>query len=254
MHNNEILTFQNYMGTGLIIGWFLLMILYLLFTEKRKERRILFVYVPILTLAVFFFPPFAKLMYAMAGTDTYFRMLWLLPVTMVLAYGIVQIYGHLKGKLRLLFAVAATVLIMISGNFIYTNPLFSKAENGYHVPQAVVEICDRNQVEGREVMAVFPLELIPYVRQYSPVICMPYGREVLTQIWGQWSELRGEMESSIIDGKNLARLAKEKMCHYIILPAKKEVIGDLTDYDYIHLDEICGYDIYQDTTMYIGLE
>ena len=253
MWSNEIETFQKYMGTGLIIGWFLITVVYLLMTEKRKNIRILFVYVPILILAVFFFPPFSSLMEKMAGTDTYFRMLWLLPVTMVIAYGVVHIYNRLKGKIRIFWAGAAAVLVMISGSFIYSSPLFSRAENAYHVPQAVVDICDAIEVEGREVMAVFPLELIPYVRQYSPVVCMPYGREVLTQIWGNWNELLGVMQSETIDAARLAELAKQKICHYIILPEEKEVQGSLLDYDYILFDNIDGYVIYQDTTIYIGL-
>lgn len=253
MWSNEIETFQKFMGSGLIVGWFLVSIVYLLITEKRKNIRILFVYVPILVLAVFFFPPFAELMYLVAGAETYFRMLWLLPITMVIGYAAVQIYGNLKGRKRILWAGTAAVLVMISGSFIYSSSLFSKAQNSYHMPQAVVEICDAIEVEGREVMAVFPVELVPYVRQYSPVVCMPYGREVLTQIWGNWSELRGTMESEVIDAQQLAVLAKQEQCHYVILPEEKEVIGDLTDYDYIFLGNIQGYEVYQDTTIYIGL-
>ena len=39
--------FQEYMGTGLIMIWFLVSLLYLWVTEKRKYIRILFVYVPL---------------------------------------------------------------------------------------------------------------------------------------------------------------------------------------------------------------
>ena len=39
--------FQEYMGTGLIMIWFLVSLLYLWVTEKRKHIRILFVYVPL---------------------------------------------------------------------------------------------------------------------------------------------------------------------------------------------------------------
>ena len=56
------------------------------------------------------------------------------------------------------------VLVMLSGSFIYSNEFFNRAENLYHVPQSVVDICDAIEVEGREVMAVFPAELLQYVR------------------------------------------------------------------------------------------
>ena len=71
------------------------------------------------------------------------------------------------------------MVLMISGKLVYSSPLFSRAENTYHIPQVVVDICDAIEVEGREVMAAFPDEFLLYVRQYSPVICMPYGRESL---------------------------------------------------------------------------
>lgn len=253
MLSHQITTFQNYMGIGLIIGWFLLTLVYLFVTEKRKDIRILFIYVPVLVLAVFFCPLFAELMYAMAGTETYFRMLWMLPVSMVIAYGIVHIYNRLKGRIRILWATAAAVLVMVSGTFIYSSPLFSKAQNTYHMPPAVVEICDAIEVEGREVMAVFPTELVSYVRQYKPVICMPYGREVLTQIWGNYSELRGIMESDVVDVEHLAELAKTETCHYVILSEEKTLIGDMADYEYIHIGNFHGYDVYQDMSIYIGL-
>ena len=53
--------FQEYMGTGLIMIWFLVSLLYLWVTEKRKHIRILFVYVPLVLLLVFFNPLVAKI-------------------------------------------------------------------------------------------------------------------------------------------------------------------------------------------------
>ena len=37
--------FQEYMGTGLIVLWFLVSLLYLWLTEKRKYIRVMFLYV-----------------------------------------------------------------------------------------------------------------------------------------------------------------------------------------------------------------
>jgi len=170
----------------------------------------------------------------------------------VIAYAAVRIYGTLKSRIRILFPMAAGLLIIYSGSFIYSNPYFNKADNIYHMPQAVVDICDAIEVEGREVMAVFPVEMLQYVRQYSPVVCMPYGREITVERWGNTDELFAVMESEIIDAQDLARYAKARLCHYIILSQDKEIVGDLLSYDYILFDCIGGYDIYLDTTVYIG--
>lgn len=48
--------FQEYMGTGLIMIWFLISLLYLWLTEKRKHIRVMFLYVPLVLLFVFSTP------------------------------------------------------------------------------------------------------------------------------------------------------------------------------------------------------
>ena len=85
--------FQEYMGTGLIMIWFLVSLLYLWVTEKRKYIRILFVYVPLVLLLVFFNPVVAKIISGLADGEIYYRILWLLPVTPVVAFTAVSLCG-----------------------------------------------------------------------------------------------------------------------------------------------------------------
>ena len=149
---NEVITlFREYMGTGLIVGWFLLALVYLMLKEKRKNIRIVFVYVPLVLLLLYFNPLVAEIIYGLAGNEIYYRILWLLPITVVIAYSVIHLYGQLKGKIRIVFAAICAVLCMISGSFIYSNPFFGRAENLYHVPDSVVNICDAIEVQGREV-------------------------------------------------------------------------------------------------------
>ena len=89
--------FQEYMGTGLIMIWFLISLLYLWLTEKRKHIRVMFLYVPLLLLFVFFNPLVAKLVSGLADGEIYYRILWLLPVTPVIAYAAVDFCGKLVG-------------------------------------------------------------------------------------------------------------------------------------------------------------
>ncbi len=238
--------FQDYMGNGLIVLWFLLSVLYLFLREKRKPIRILFLYVPLILLILFFNPLFARLVYRFAGLEIYYRILWLIPFTVIIGFTVIEIYGQLKGRKKGIFLVVAAGMLMVSGNFIYSSSLFQKAENIYHMPQSVVDICDAIEVEGREVRAVFPAELIQYVRQYSAVVCMPYGREILVERWGNQDTLYDLMESEKIDAKELADQARARECHYIILAEDKDVTGNLGDYDYELFDEMDGYVIYKD--------
>lgn len=241
--------FQNYMGTGLILIWFLLALIYLFFHEKRKPYRILLLYVPTLILLVFFNPLFYRLFEMAVGSEIYFRMGWLLPITVVIGYAVVLICDSLKGKKGKAFAVVAVLVLMLSGKAVYSSPLFSRAENVYHVPQTVVEICDAIKVEGREVMAAFPDEFLLYVRQYSPVVCMPYGREA----FDYYNELNGEIMRDKPDVEKLSTLAKQAMCHYVVLQEGKVSAREMELYSYELFDNIRGYEIYKDTTMYFGL-
>lgn len=242
--------FRDYMGVGLIVIWYMLSLIYLWIQEKRKYVRILFLYLPIILLLIYFNPLFAELVYGMAGNEIYYRILWLLPVTVVVAYTSVCIYGELERRhqgLRAgLFALCMAGTLAASGSFIYSSPLFSKAENIYHMPDSVVHICDAINVPGREVMAVFPIELVQYVRQYSPVTCMPYGREVTVERWNHSSALRDEMEQEIINMEQLVFLTRRAGCHYVIFREGQKLRGNPEDYGWIRFGETDGYVIYRD--------
>ena len=253
MFHSALELFKSYMGTGLITVFFLVMVVYLYFVEKDKAKRILFVYMPAGLLLLYFNPLFCELVYGIIGDEIYYRILWLMPVTIVLAYGIVTLYKNYRGKCRQLILVCAAVGVVVSGSLISTNENFKKAENAYHIPQTVVEICDAIKVEGREVMAVFPSEMLQYVRQYSAYICMPYGREMTIDRWGFYYELFLVMEADVLEVEKMAKLAKEDSCHYIVIRSDKELLGNMEDFDYELFRQIDGYDVYIDRSIYIGL-
>lgn len=250
MWTDVIRIFQRYMGTGFVMIWFAAALLYLLVNEKRRPKRIVLVYLPIVMLALYFNPLFASVFCKIAGSEIYFRICWLMPVIVVIAYTAVCICGRLEGKKQLLFAAAAMALIALSGKLVYSNPLYSRAENVYHVPDSVVHICDAIVVPGREVMAVFPSELLLYVRQYSPVVCMPYGREVFM---GYNNELRDAMERERIELEELVPLAREKQCHYIVLGEEKEILGTPRDFGWEIFGQTDGYVIYRDTNVPLAI-
>ena len=253
MWNMVTRLFQEYMGTGLIIGWYLLTLVYLWFAEKDRRKRVLLLYMPLVLLLLYFNPLFARLLYGMLEDGIYYRIVWLLPVTVVIAYGAVSLYGRLKGRKKYFFALLSAVLVMLSGSCIYASPHFHKAENLYHMPQAVVDICDAIQVEGREVMAVFPKEMLSFVRQYTPLVCMPYGREMLVEGWHDDNPLYNAMEADVLDMNVILPLAKSYSSHFVIVPREKEIIGNAEDYGFVPVHHIDGYVIYQDTSVYIGM-
>ena len=247
--NHAIMLFREYMGTGLIMMWFLVSLVYLFLREERKQVRILFLYVPVIVLLVFFNPWFSMVLSARMGDEIYYRILWLLPVTVVIAYTCTMVYGRLAGKKRNAFAVLAILLTVASGKWIYSNTFFARAENLYHVPDSVVHICDAIEIPGREVTAVFPLDMVQYVRQYSPVVCMPYGREIIVEQWNEWAiqnPLCDAMEAGQTGALELCNLAREQGCIYIVVPGEKVIVGKMQDGGYELFVETDGYRVYKD--------
>ena len=243
--------FQDYAGTGLIMLWYFLALIWLFLKEERKDRRAMFLYVPAIILALFFCPLFSTLFSRFVEIKIYFRLLWLLPVTGTLSYTIVQMASKLQKKKTKIFCCIAVVLVVFSGTLVYFNPSFSKAENIHHVPEDVVQICDMIVLEGREVKAAFPQELVCYVRQYSAGVCMPYGRELF--LGGEdkrFNDLYLQLQKRVIDMGEVAYWAKKDSCHYIILaPQGHEMKGCPEDYDYELYGQVGNYLIYRDTTM-----
>ncbi len=243
---SKVLTlYQGYIGTGMIAGLFLAAVIYLYVTEKYKPSRIMFLYIPVLTLLLYFCPPFAAIVYRLAGEEIYYRLLWLVPIVPVLAYTAVRILMGCEGKKRIWAGLAMGGMVILSGSLVYQSPHFSKAQNVYHVPRTVVEICDEITMSPQWVKAVFPSELIQYVRQYDATICMPYGREMLVERWKFQEELFDLMEAETLDTEKIAGKADEKQCLYIIVSESKKQVGSFPDYGYEEFAAKEGYLIYR---------
>ena len=251
MWNSIIELYEKYIGTGMVAGLLVVAVIYLLVTEKNKTSRVVFLYIPIIVLALFFCPFFASAFDYFVGIDIYFRFMWLVPVVVILGYAAVKIVASLTGKKKAIAAIAMGAIVMVSGKFIYANPEYPVAENMYHIPQDVVDICDAIKVEGREVLAAFPREHLLYVRQYSPYVCMPYGREAYTGM--EQNDLYDVLMCDRLDAKEVVDKARSRGCHYVIFSKDKQIVGRFEDYEYRLFGEIGGYLIYEDLTIYKGL-
>ncbi|MBR6381299.1 MAG: hypothetical protein IKS07_06475 [Lachnospiraceae bacterium] len=240
---------RQYEGTGLIFLLYLLALAYLLITEKEKEKRILLVYLPLAVLILFLNPLTGKLLSRFGETEIAYRMLWILPVTPSLCYAIIRITSPLKGLKQAATLAGFGLLFVLSGSLIYRSPYFHRAQNLYHVPPAVVEIQKMVYYPGREVMVAFPMELVPFVRQYTSTIWMPYGREVMMADFAGEAEVFSQiMNAETVDTELLARYADRFGCHYVVLPETKPMTEKLTDYDYEFFGRVPGYVLYRSLT------
>ena len=151
-------------------GMFILALLYMMtHTNKIKCAKTFLLYTGLFYL-VFFFPATAFiLMYYAMESDVYWRMLWVLPIFIVVGFLLVEWKYLLERKYqRILFIFALSGLLVLNPGWI--NHFTTRAENMYHLPNVVIEtIHTINEVEDDRVdrRAVFPVDMHPYVRQYD---------------------------------------------------------------------------------------
>ena len=258
----SVVIFKNYVGGRYLFVLFLLALLYLLLTEKNKRRRAMFVYMPISVLLLFFFPITRKVFVRLMGEgDTYYRLLWLVPMGIVTAYGGVKFAAWLFEKkgawARRLSLVAMAMAVIVCGKYVYASQYMSKAENPYHLPQKVIDICDViAPQEGEErIWAVFPTDLVYFVRQYDTDIQMLYGREMVEPKWQYAEPVHTIMNHpTTIDVEELLKLTRERNCTYLVFPHNKELSEDPANFGLELLDTIEGYPIYFDPVVAQMLE
>lgn len=235
--------FQRFTGSGFLTILYLLTLLYLWTSEKEPTVRAIFVYGASAIQLMFFLPPFFY-GYQLLDAGTYYRILWILPMTVTIAYASVKILGRYPiGSI-----VIGAIMIVICGKYVYNNEYITLAENAYHIPQETIEVCDiiMPAEDEERVMGVFPDDLIHFVRQYSNRICMAYGRDYLAPDWIYGDHpLRKVMNQQKIRISELVSLATEHKCQYIILKKDKEIIGDFGRLKVIKIGETTNYDIYR---------
>ena len=241
----EILTiFMDYCGDGIYPFLFLVALIYLLLTEKDRKIRLVLVESSLVITILFFFPLFKLVMDKVEEAGTYYRILWILPMTVMIDYAGVKLIG----KHTRIGIIVMILLLALGGEYLYKNINITKAQNRYHIPQSVVSICDLIEpAEDEErVWAVFPSELLHYVRQYSSNIQMPYGRDMLVASWDHVEHpIYALMEADTVRIDLLAELADDYKCQYIILNKAKKTEGDPAEYGLEKIGEVEGYDVFR---------
>ncbi|RKM57838.1 hypothetical protein D6855_12370 [Butyrivibrio sp. CB08] len=225
---------------------------YLLVCEKDIRKNIILGILPIVILAGFLLP-ITKIVYVAAfddGSDTYYRVLWLIPMYVVIGYAACKLIFGFESKVKQRVAlVAAVVIVMLSGSLVYFNQYMSVAENMYHIPQEVIDVCDVIAPKDGDsrVRAVFPSELVHFVRQYDVNILMPYGREMLATQWDYYNAVYDAYEKpEVINAEKLLEATRQSKCLYIVLRTDRKVDVSLVTMGLKLVDTVGDYIIYSD--------
>ncbi len=241
-----------YFGNPILPIILLASAVYLIIFEKDVRKKIILGVLPIVILAGFLLP-ITKIVYVAAfddGSDTYYRILWLIPMYLVIGYAACKLIFSLGSKVKQRVAlVAVLVVVVLSGSLVYFNQYMSVAENMYHIPQYVIDVCDViAPKEGEQrVRAVFPSELVHFVRQYDTDILMPYGREMLATQWDYYNAVYDAYEKpEVINAKDLLEATRQTKCLYIVLRTDRKVDVNLITMGLKLVDTVGDYLIYLD--------
>lgn len=207
------------------------------FFGKEARRRLFW---PSVMVLLFFFNP---LFYKYVGMrflgGVYWRLLWMLPVSFVIAYVLTRLAGNIqKNLLRAAAVVLACVCIVVTGEPVFSQTTYREKENAYELPQAVIEIAgyvEGNLRDWKETIIV-PNELLCSVRQYSAAACLLYGRNsggFISDIGEDEAQVFEEMSKQEPDIELVTRIAREKNCRYIVFNTSfHQIPEDLRAYGY----------------------
>lgn len=239
--------YSMYTGTGIVMMLFFVGLFYLAFQEKNRSVRTILLYGNIAIVIFIFLPPVYSLFVNYVDTSTYWRLWWILPVGICLAYvGTTLIHKHRIAGFILIF-----VVLLFGGRFIYSGKgEMQFADNIYQIPGEVVEIVDfLEEYEENTVYAAFPPEMLPYVRQYDVAVRMPYGREMLDENWSGENGFYQLMSELQLDFVNLAKKCEYNYTRYLIVDGNKYYITAPEECGFALIYTVDRYEVYEYTNI-----
>lgn len=204
---------------------------------KGERKRLV---IPSVLVLFFFFNPF---FYAYIGTKflagIYWRLLWMLPISFVIAYALTQmIYKMKKDVLRVIAIVAACVCIVATGEREFSAETYTEKENEYEIAQAAIEISAivEGDLHNWKETIIVPNELLCDIRQYSCSVGLLYGRNAggfISDIAPDEASVYEEMCKEEPDVALITEIGKARECRYIVFDTSfHRIPEDLSEYGY----------------------
>lgn len=232
--------FSNFIGgrSGALHWLLFIAALGCCFFLGKQARRKLF-WPSVLVLIFFFNPLFFKYVGIKFLAGVYWRLLWMLPVSFVIAYALTELVGKIpKNAVRVCVVAVACVCIALTGEPIFSQTTYQERDNAYELPAAAIEIADTvtARLKDWKETIIVPNELLCSIRQYSSSVCLLYGRNAegfISDIGEEESKVFDEMSKTNPDVALITEIAKEKNCRYIVFNTSfHQIPEDLTEYGY----------------------
>ena len=235
---------------------FILMFLALAYILVRKEEtyhRRLFIGYSILFTIVYFCPFTSYFITKAIGKLVYWRMLWMMPLPVIIAYVAVKLWNRLEKKwVRAVSIGAFAAVLVLLGQFIYVeNSPYETRANWEKIPTSPIAICDIvNASRGSEdewVLLAAPEDMVPYIRVYDASIHQVYGRK-----GNYWKAGKGgryivkALDDPVLDYETLVKKCRNIKCNYIVLPDGEGREDGMAVYHFEVIGRVGSYVVYKD--------
>lgn len=214
---------------------YVLSYIYIIFKGNKKSKR-LFLLVPIILVLTVLNPVVCKYIQKYVTTPaTYWRLYWLLPLEITIAYASGQIITKMKNKYnKIIITTIIIILIVVLGKNIYLSSReFSKHVNTKKIPENIIEqtnfILDNS---NGKVFVIAPPEPLhgATMRQLSSDIILLYSRLIYKENMDNMQE-KLELYYKIYDGaekEEIYEAFQEFKVDFIILELiNKEKLKDI---------------------------
>ena len=176
----------------------------------------------------------------------------------MLAYAACLILNKIKhDAVKRATFVIMLLVIVFTGKYVYTEGVYmKKAENLYHIPQDVIDICELVAPEDEEerVTVAFPEELTWFVRQYDSNILMPYGADYIEEdyldpVYYAYKNVDEINGVGVLNSDQLIEATRFAECVYVVVPEDtktRKVSKDLGTLGLKLVDKVGRFYVYKD--------
>jgi len=125
-------TFSEFKGTGMYIALFLISIIYIGIKEENKKVKRFIIYYSVITLLITLNPIFNKIVRPIFTDSVYWRVYWIIPLGVTIAYAAVKVINESEGKIqKVIIAISICLIIIVSGKYIYVYENYVEVGNPY---------------------------------------------------------------------------------------------------------------------------
>ena len=209
-------------------------IFWILWKEQDRTKKWLAGILPLILLVLYWCPITGILLMKILGENVYWRILWLVPVSVTIPVAFCLLLKSMKGGARFAVFLILSAVIVLGGKKVLSTEWFEPSTNVWKVPQNVVAVCD---LLPGNVHVLASNRLTPYLRLYDPTLTLEYARNALIfngmdEVYGQTANLYKAIQEPEIDVDIVGPLAREQGCTFLIFSIGRTYAGDWEDYGY----------------------